>query len=139
MRLIDLDAIMAQFPKADFDGDAIENMKAYPYWKIGIAGLINVLKAVPIIEQSEDCISRQQLLEALDTWDKFGYVPQYGLMRISKDDKAYIPYIHYDDAVDCIKALPSVTPTIPDVENNFNLGYNCGYADAMSDIAESEE
>lgn len=34
--------------------------------------------------------------------------------------------------------LPSVTPSIPDVENNFNIGYNCGYADAMNDIAESE-
>lgn len=34
--------------------------------------------------------------------------------------------------------LPSVTPTIPEVENNYNIGYNCGYADAMNDIAESE-
>lgn len=51
MRLIDLDAIMAQFPKADFDGDAIENMNAYPHWKTDITGLINILKSVPVINE----------------------------------------------------------------------------------------
>lgn len=35
--------------------------------------------------------------------------------------------------------LPSVTPSIPDVENDFNLGYNCGYTDAMIDIAEGSD
>ena len=73
---------------------------------------IKGIKALPSVTpqpKSEDCISRQQALKALDTWDKFGYVPQYDLMRISKDDK-YIPYITYDDVVDCIKALPYVTP-----------------------------
>jgi hypothetical protein len=35
--------------------------------------------------------------------------------------------------------MPSVTPTISDVENSYDIGYNCGYADAMCDISESEE
>lgn len=90
MRLIDLDAIMAQFPDADFDGDVIENTKAYPYWSIGIDGLINVLKAVPIIEQSEDCISRQEAISAIQ--DKY-YDNATGI-----------------DIVDIVAHLPSVTP-----------------------------
>ena len=34
--------------------------------------------------------------------------------------------------------LPSVTP-ISDSEDKYDIGYNCGYADAMCDIAESED
>lgn len=125
MRLIDLDTIMAQFPDADFDGDVIENMKAYPYWKIGIDGLINVLKAVPIIEQSEDCISRLETISAIQ--DKY-YDNATGI-----------------DIVDIVAHLPSVIPrnnleaTSQDVEDSYNLGYDCGYNDAMSDVAGSEE
>ena len=172
MRLIDLDAIMAQFPKADFDGDVIENTKAYPYWAIGIDGLINVLKAVPIIEQSEDCVSRDEVLkDQLSVYTKeYGEIdvvaveyieslpsvtPSYNSIKtelkpcedcISREaaidvvrkwfDKVQL---NGDICLDGIISLPSVTPSIPDVENNFNLGYNCGYAYTMSDIAESEE
>jgi hypothetical protein len=92
MRLIDLDAIMAQFPKADFYGDATENMKAYPHWRTDITGLINILEAVPIVEQSEDCISRKEALECA---------------RLITDDEGIMhEVIHVDD----IKDLPSVKP-----------------------------
>lgn len=49
VKLISLDDIMAQFPKANFNGDAIENKKAYPYWKTDIIGLISILKSVPTV------------------------------------------------------------------------------------------
>lgn len=55
----------------------------------------------------EDCISRAELLKAVDTWDKFGCDADTKLVPI-KD--CYVPYIHYDDVVKAIKGMPSVQP-----------------------------
>ena len=80
-----------------------------------------LLNGTPLLEQQpcEDCISREDALDCLTAsgLKKFDFIL---------------------DARDKIKNLPSVTPTITDVENNYNIGYNCGYADAMIDIAEGE-
>ena len=62
---------------------------------------------------SDDLISREELLKAIDTWDKFGYSARYGLERLDKDDRGYVPYIHYDDVIKCIKGMPSVKPQEP--------------------------
>ena len=61
-------------------------------------------------EPCGDLISRDELLKAIDTWDKFGYSSRYGLERLDKDDKGYVPYIHYDDVIKCIKGMSSVNP-----------------------------
>lgn len=120
MRLIDLDAIMAQFPDADFDGDVIENTKAYPHWRIGIVGLINVLKDVPIIEQSKDCISREMAVRELDK---------------------YLCGVEFEEGIDkAIKNLPPVIPqpkrgkwietTLAPVSGgDFNRGFKCSCCD----------
>ena len=63
--------------------------------------------SVTIIEPCEDAISREELLKAIDTWDKFGCDADTKLVPY-KDH--YIPYIHYDDVVKCIKTMPSVKP-----------------------------
>ena len=55
----------------------------------------------------EDCISRAELLKAVDTWDKFGCDADTKLVPI-KD--CYVPYIHYDDVVKAIKGMPSIQP-----------------------------
>lgn len=84
------------------------------------------LKAIKALEQQscEDCISRQAVKEMLmEEWDKY--------MPMELD-------INLSFVLEKISELPSVIPTIPDVENDFNIGYNCGYADAMFDIAEGE-
>lgn len=73
------------------------------------------------LKPSEDCISRDAVIR---------YVEQYPSI-FGKRCSGLI--------ADIIKHLPSVTPTISDVENNYDIGYNCGYADAMCDIAESED
>ena len=67
----------------------------------------------------EDCISREAVIKIFGEVHPMDYNTQ-----------AYITNI---------QNLPSVTPTITDVENNYNIGYNCGYADAMFDITESED
>ena len=58
-----------------------------------------------------DYISRQQAINAMKTWDKFGCDPDGKLVRYD-DDKHYIPYVHYEDMVHAIKHLPSAQPEI---------------------------
>ena len=69
--------------------------------------------AIKALEQQpfEDCVSREQALEAIDTWDKFGYTYTGCFVREPKGD--YVPYVHYDDMVKCIKNLPPVKPQRP--------------------------
>ena len=63
--------------------------------------------AIKALEQEpcEDCI--REGLEALDKWDKFGCDANGRLVWWNKD---LVPYIHYEDAVRCIKGMPSVQP-----------------------------
>jgi len=58
--------------------------------------------------ECEDAISREELLKAIETWDKFGCDADTKLVPY-KDH--YIPYIHYDDVIKAIKGMPSVTPS----------------------------
>jgi hypothetical protein len=60
-------------------------------------------------EPCEDCISRAELLKAVDTWDKFGCDADTKLVPV-KD--CYVPYIHYDDVVKAIKGMPSIQPKL---------------------------
>ena len=57
--------------------------------------------------ECEDAISRNELLKAIDTWDKFGCDANTKLVPYQDH---YIPYIHYDDVIKCIKGMPPVTP-----------------------------
>lgn len=61
------------------------------------------------LEPCEDCISRAELLKAVDTWDKFGCDADTKLVPV-KD--CYVPYIHYDDVVKAIKGMPSIQPKL---------------------------
>lgn len=56
----------------------------------------------------DDYINRTELLKAIDTWDKFGYTETGCFVREPKN--YYMPYIHYDDVIMCIKGMPSVNP-----------------------------
>lgn len=58
----------------------------------------------------DDAISREELLKAIDTWDKFGVDDTNSLFRLDNLSLPhYVPYIHYDDVIKCIKGMPSVT------------------------------
>lgn len=53
-------------------------------------------------------IDADELLKALKTWDKFGNTST-GLVRLTdknKDD--YVPYVRYDDVVNCINSIKTV-------------------------------
>jgi hypothetical protein len=87
------------------------------------------------LEPSEDCISRAEAISRIEVRRKI--TCESDPYNYEEWTKGYEEGI--DDAIAMINSVPSVTPSIPDVENDFNLGYNCGYTDAMIDIAESEE
>jgi hypothetical protein len=62
------------------------------------------------VEPCEDTISRTELLKAIDTWDKFGVDDTNSLFRLDNLSLPhYVPYIHYDDVIKCIKGMPPVT------------------------------
>ena len=77
------------------------------------ADIVNFEEPTTKNDLGVDCIDRAELLKAMDTWDKFGYTTRYGLERLDKDDKGFVPYVKYDDMVNCVKGMPSVTPQEP--------------------------
>lgn len=74
----------------------------------------------------KDLIERQVLLDALSTWDKFGCDADGKLVPY---EDHYIPYIHYDDVIKCIKGLPSVSTEKTGywilLDECSNSGYYC--------------
>ena len=55
-----------------------------------------------------DSISRSELLNAMNTWDKFGCDCHSGLVRIDNtNNEEYVPFVHYEDMVNCVKNMPT--------------------------------
>jgi len=51
-------------------------------------------------------IDADELLKAMDTWDKFGFSHSGAFVREPENDD-YVPYVHYDDMVKCVKTMPT--------------------------------
>ena len=55
------------------------------------------------------CLSENGILEAMDTWPKYGCMPDGRFIRLPKEnEKDYVPYVHYDDMVEVVKGIPSL-------------------------------
>ena len=54
-----------------------------------------------------DLISRSELLKSMDTWDKFGYDEHNRLIRIDSTNEEYVPYVRYEDMVNCVMNMPT--------------------------------
>ena len=52
-------------------------------------------------------IDANELLKAMDTWDKFGFSHSGAFVREPENDD-YVPYVHYDDMVKCVEGMPTV-------------------------------
>ena len=72
-------------------------------------------------EPCKDAISRSELLKAIDTYDKFGYWGRELIPLVSEDGIKLVPYIHYDDAIKCIKSMPPVQPEQSCREDKMNV------------------
>ena len=80
-----------------------------------LADVLEVEEPITKNDLEVDCIDRAELLKAMDTWDKFGDDPNKGLIPLrtpTLQDK-YVPYVKYDDMINCVKGMPSVTPQEP--------------------------
>ena len=55
-------------------------------------------------------IDANELLKAMDTWDKFGFSHSGAFVREPENDD-YVPYVHYDDMVKCVKGM-SITDVV---------------------------
>lgn len=54
-------------------------------------------------------IDANELIKSMDNnYDKFGYSAQDGLERLCKDDKEYVPYVHYEDMVTAATNAPTI-------------------------------
>lgn len=71
-------------------------------------------------------IKVEELLKAMDTWDKFGYTHTGAFVRNPKTED-YVPYVHYEDMVKCVSNFPTadVKPVVrgewKDVNENQNV------------------
>ena len=55
-----------------------------------------------------DLISRSELINAMNTCDKFGCNEHGRLVRLdSTNNEEYVPYVHYEDMVNCVKNMPT--------------------------------
>lgn len=52
-----------------------------------------------------DMIDREELKKAVDTWDRFYYVPLQGVKRGSNDD--YTALVRINDILHCIDTMPT--------------------------------
>ena len=95
--------------KCEVSGKVCDDNCPTQYEAGNMGEIIENLEAISkMLEQEpcEDAISRDELLKAIDTWDKFGCDADTKLVPYQGH---YIPYIHYDDVVKCIKGMPPVT------------------------------
>ena len=72
-----------------------------------------------------DLISRSELLKAMDTWDKFGYDEHNRLIRIDSTNEEYVPYVHYEDIVNCVKAMTTaydINKVVEELESEKRYG-----------------
>ena len=51
-------------------------------------------------------IERNEVLKAMDTWDKFGYTHTGAFIR-NPYTEDYVPYVHYEDMVKCVSNFPT--------------------------------
>lgn len=105
-------------------GDSCLDLDSYEDTKEFCDEINDLPPVTPKQEPCEDCISREELLKAIDTWDKFGCDADNKLIPV-KD--CYVPYIHYDDVVKCVKGLPSVNPKSKTGHWIDGVCSECGY------------
>ena len=59
-----------------------------------------------------DSIDRYELLKAMDTFPKYGYDEELNL--VYDPNVEYVPYVHYEDIVECVKNMPSLKCSVTD-------------------------
>ena len=66
-------------------------------------------------------IDADELLIAMDTWDKFGYDEQERLIPIDNNDERYVPYVHYADMVKAVNGMPTIDARADAIKEVYDL------------------
>ena len=54
-------------------------------------------------------IDADELLKAIDTWDKFGVDEHTQMIRLNSENKdAYVPYVKYEDIITAINGMQTI-------------------------------
>jgi hypothetical protein len=91
-------------------------------YKRGTVMASAIRNGIPLPKGHGRLIDADELLKAMDTWDKFGNVPNAGLIpfRTLALQDIYVPYVKYGDMVNCVKGMPSVTPQEPKTKGSYH-------------------
>ncbi len=63
-------------------------------------------------------IDADEALEAMNTYDKYGYLPHDLIRLTSENGLNLIPYVHYDDMVTCITNMSTIIEADKEEEEN---------------------
>ena len=62
-------------------------------------------------------IDADEALKAMNTYDKFGYLPHNLIPLVSENGLNLVPYVHYDDMVACITNALTIIEADAESEN----------------------
>ena len=65
-----------------------------------------VKKGVPLPKEHGRLVDADEVLKAMDTWDKFGYTETGCFVRKPSND--YVPYVHYEDMVKAVNDTQTI-------------------------------
>lgn len=65
-----------------------------------------VANGTPLPKGHGRLIDADEVLKAMDTWDKFGYTETGCFVREPKND--YVPYVHYEDMVNSVNSITTI-------------------------------
>ena len=86
-----------------------------------------------------DLISRSELINAMNTWDKFGCNEHGRLVRLdSANNEEYVPYVRYEDMVRCINDMQTAYDVVVEELEKLKIRYFLTIAntgDEKSDFA----
>lgn len=130
---IDCEYMVREEPKKRMTNEEIKN-KLQRGLALTVKESWDLYKYIEALEQQpcEDCISREAVRRILA--NQRDELIKLHTVNPKDNPKADAMAYGVNWSLNTLMELPSVTPSIPDVENNFDIGYNCGYADAMCDI-----
>lgn len=113
----------------EIDEEVIEHAKEMTEGSIDEYKAIRAIaNGTPLPKGHGRLIDADELLKAMDTWDKFGVDANTKIIPVKN---CYVPYVHYDDMIQAVKGMPTIieadTPKrrkgTPLEENDS--GYNC--------------
>lgn len=98
--------------------DVIKDAKDSPnYYPTHLFEMIwrAIVNGIPLPKGHGKLIDGDEILKAMNTWEKFGYTETGCLVRNPGND--YVPYVHYADMVKAVSGMPTIIEADTEAEN----------------------